>query len=72
MRIKPINNIEIASPCTGDCKLDADICLGCHRHIDDIVSWTALNSSARQAALKSAELIALSSQLASRTSDHCC
>lgn len=31
---------EPASPCTGVCRLDAaSVCLGCGRHIDEIVEW---------------------------------
>jgi predicted Fe-S protein YdhL (DUF1289 family) len=31
---------EVVSPCIGSCCLDQqDICLGCFRHLDEIVGW---------------------------------
>ena len=31
-------DIETDSPCIGTCTLDEDdICIGCHRHIDEII-----------------------------------
>ena len=31
---------EIPSPCVENCCLDLhDICLGCHRHVDEITGW---------------------------------
>lgn len=35
------NNVNtISSPCIRNCCLDTDdICLGCFRHIDEIVGW---------------------------------
>lgn len=33
-------NEELASPCIRNCCLDNnDICLGCDRHVDDIIGW---------------------------------
>ena len=33
-------NEQIKSPCVRNCCLDdKDICLGCFRHIDEIVGW---------------------------------
>jgi predicted Fe-S protein YdhL (DUF1289 family) len=39
---------EVASPCTGVCKLDGEnICVGCHRSIDEIMVWPAADSVRR-------------------------
>ena len=33
--------MDVPSPCIDVCSLDSkDICLGCGRHIDEIVSWS--------------------------------
>ncbi|MDB6061122.1 MAG: hypothetical protein JWM78_1225 [Verrucomicrobiaceae bacterium] len=43
---------EIKSPCINICELDdREICLGCWRHIDEIVAWSALDDSARRAVI---------------------
>jgi uncharacterized protein len=32
--------IEVSSPCVRNCCLNAeDICLGCYRHINEILAW---------------------------------
>lgn len=37
-------NISISSPCIRKCCLnEVDICLGCFRHIDEIVGWKGYN-----------------------------
>ena len=48
-----IDNVEeIASPCVRNCCLDAqDICLGCFRHIDEIMAWRQLDVTAKKAVL---------------------
>ncbi len=49
--VEQINNlaIDIASPCVRNCCLDKqDICLGCHRHIDEIMAWRTLDSQAKE------------------------
>lgn len=34
------------SPCVASCKLNADkICVGCYRHIDEIVDWNKKNDA---------------------------
>lgn len=44
------------SPCVASCKLNADkICVGCFRHIDEIVDW---NKKSDQAHAQIFELIA--------------
>lgn len=45
--IKQINT-EVLSPCVSHCALDNDdICLGCHRHIDEIVGWCHLDNQGK-------------------------
>lgn len=34
------NQVPVRSPCISNCCLDnEDICLGCFRHIDEVVGW---------------------------------
>ncbi|NMP30509.1 DUF1289 domain-containing protein [Thalassotalea sp. M1531] len=41
--------MRIESPCIRNCCLDNDdICLGCFRHIDEIVGWQALPDADKQ------------------------
>jgi len=43
---------EILSPCIRNCCLSQqDICLGCFRHIDEIVGWRSLSVANKQAVL---------------------
>ena len=50
---QPTSNVEeVASPCIRNCCLtEQDICLGCFRHIDEIMAWRQLNASAKQEVL---------------------
>jgi len=37
------------SPCVRNCCLDSeDVCLGCFRHIDEIVAWRSYNQQKKQ------------------------
>ncbi len=37
------------SPCIASCKLNADkICIGCYRHIEEIVGWNKKNDAEHQ------------------------
>ncbi|WP_258872723.1 DUF1289 domain-containing protein [Thalassotalea euphylliae] len=39
-------NAQVISPCVRNCCLNrADYCLGCKRHIDEIVGWRALSEA---------------------------
>jgi uncharacterized protein len=32
--------VDVPSPCVRNCCLDAgDVCLGCYRHVDEIIRW---------------------------------
>jgi predicted Fe-S protein YdhL (DUF1289 family) len=45
---KSTTNIE--SPCVRNCCLNGDdICLGCFRHIDEILAWKSYKNSEKQA-----------------------
>ena len=47
---------EVPSPCTRQCCLDAqDVCLGCGRHLEEIMRWHVAGSAERQAILAAAE-----------------
>jgi len=43
---------EVASPCVRSCCLDnADICLGCYRSLDEILSWSKAPAEEKRAIL---------------------
>lgn len=43
---------SIASPCIGNCCLDNDdICLGCFRHLDEIVGWRDKSDEQKEKAI---------------------
>jgi predicted Fe-S protein YdhL (DUF1289 family) len=45
-----------ASPCVRNCCLDdADVCLGCGRHLDEILAWHAADAAGRCEILARAE-----------------
>ena len=42
----------VPSPCTDICQLNTDdICIGCHRSIDEITGWNALSNDKKRAIL---------------------
>lgn len=42
--------MDVASPCTRRCCLDdADVCLGCGRHLDEIIAWHTADEAQRRA-----------------------
>ena len=46
---------EPPSPCVRDCCLDEqDVCLGCGRHVDEILRWRQSTASEREAILANA------------------
>jgi len=50
---QPTDNVEgVASPCVRNCCLnEQDICLGCFRHIDEIMAWRQLDVKEKKAVL---------------------
>ena len=52
----PEPNQRVASPCVRNCTLDeADICLGCHRSIDEICAWGGADDDERRRILERAQ-----------------
>lgn len=46
----------VASPCVRLCTLDEQqVCVGCHRHIDEIVGWAALDAAGKRHVLDLAQ-----------------
>lgn len=44
------NDEPVESPCVSVCQVDGDdVCIGCGRSIDEIVSWLSLNERERAA-----------------------
>ena len=44
-----------ASPCVRNCCLDeGDVCLGCGRHVDEILAWHGADAAQRNAILANA------------------
>jgi predicted Fe-S protein YdhL (DUF1289 family) len=47
--IKYEKTIEIASPCVRNCCLTADdICIGCFRHINEILAWKSYKNDEKK------------------------
>ncbi len=43
---------SLKSPCVRNCCLDGkDICLGCFRHLDEIIGWTQMTENEKKAVL---------------------
>lgn len=43
---------KVSSPCVSICALDVnDICVGCHRHADEIALWTTFSDEQKQEVL---------------------
>ena len=57
MNIKYHQSTEpVASPCVRNCCLNQqDVCLGCFRHIDEIMAWSKLDTSAKKNVLNLCE-----------------
>ena len=50
----------VASPCVRNCCLDDDdVCLGCHRTLDEIMAWGGASNDERRAILDRAAQRAL-------------
>jgi len=40
---------RVESPCVRNCCLDdADVCLGCHRTLDEIIAWSGASDAERR------------------------
>lgn len=43
---------KVRSPCVSVCALDADdVCIGCHRTVDEIMRWTRMTNDERREVL---------------------
>jgi len=40
------------SPCIQVCRLEGDICLGCHRSLDEIGRWSRMDAAQREVVWK--------------------
>ncbi|MBN4080313.1 DUF1289 domain-containing protein [Beggiatoa alba] len=50
------NNRQIASPCVRNCCLNEDdVCLGCFRHVDEIMEWSMVEDARRECILENAK-----------------
>lgn len=48
---------RVQSPCVSICALDEnDLCIGCHRTSDEIMSWPGLNNEERREVLEKVAL----------------
>ena len=49
-RQTPTDRVTVASPCTGECELDAQAraCAGCRRTLDEIVRWPTMSDDERR------------------------
>lgn len=48
--------VEVRSPCVGICQLSKeDICIGCYRHVEEIILWPSLNAEQRKAVIVKAK-----------------
>lgn len=48
---------KISSPCVRKCCLnEQDVCLGCFRHIDEIVGWSKMTESEKRKTLEKCDI----------------
>jgi len=51
---------DVASPCIRHCSLDEqDICLGCHRTLDEILAWHTMTNEQKSSLLNELQYRAL-------------
>jgi len=57
MNAAPPPSDNVASPCVRNCCLDDDnVCLGCGRSLDEIVSWSTADDAEKRATLDRSRL----------------
>jgi hypothetical protein len=50
-----MTEMPVASPCVRNCCLDdEDVCLGCHRSVEEIMAWGMAGNAERRAILQRA------------------
>ncbi len=63
MSAAPPPSDNLASPCVRNCCLDDDnVCLGCGRSLDEIVSWSTADDTEKRAILSRSRLRAAERQ----------
>lgn len=52
-RPQRVFDTSVPSPCIAVCQVDSksDLCIGCHRHIDEIRDWPILSAEEKRAIL---------------------
>jgi len=56
MSIDQIETLEVASPCVRNCCLNGDdVCMGCYRHIDEILAWQSYRNHEKETVITSCE-----------------
>ncbi len=50
-----VDELEVPSPCVRLCTLDEDICVGCGRHIREIVGWSAADPAGKRRIVAAAQ-----------------
>lgn len=54
--VKPLdNNEDIPSPCIKVCKIENNVCQGCHRTMDEIREWFVATNDRKKGILNSVE-----------------
>ncbi|MBA6234313.1 MULTISPECIES: DUF1289 domain-containing protein [unclassified Colwellia] len=56
MTFEADKNTNVASPCTRNCCLNTDdVCLGCFRHINEILAWKNYKNHEKNKVIKTCE-----------------
>ncbi|MER2493845.1 DUF1289 domain-containing protein [Catenovulum sediminis] len=56
MKLQSTSNTQIETPCIRNCCLDEkDICIGCGRHVDEIVQWRSYSDAQRKVLMSRAK-----------------
>ncbi|MCE2573572.1 DUF1289 domain-containing protein [Motilimonas eburnea] len=51
-----MTHLDVPSPCVRNCCLDEqDICMGCHRSLDEIIAWHDSSYAQKQAIITQAK-----------------
>jgi len=51
-------NNDVRSPCVANCKLDDnEVCLGCYRTLDEILTWSSASDNTKLAIIARVEQI---------------
>ena len=50
---RPERSQPIVSPCQNVCKIENNICIGCHRTLEQISNWTKMSDEERKKIMQS-------------------